>query len=495
MKIQNVEVLRTGTWNGTKFTAEHLREIVTNFSKKPWDVPVKLGHDHSPSAPAYGWVTGLRMVGDKLLADFSDVPQAVVDMVKAKQFRHVSIELVGNLTRAGVNYRRALSAVALLGAKIPAVQGLKPVSDSLEQFDDGELLAFELDFSVSDEPIISLPVALLETLDHNLATEAREAGHAAAHYPIGSMPQALISGLQKKHQLVDLNDEALLKKLGEAISDDAIVCSLSKDAAAKALFERVTGRKPTNPKQETDMSLVKLLSQAVEQRAKAKKIGADAVAADMAKVAGIELEQFNQLLKGENVELTDEQFSGLYSAMSAADEAESTIAELQQQVDALKAASDGDEANRQRIAELEQKLNNLEEKAQADEAEQVVLSCKIPALRRYLRPLMRAAASHEPKVKLFSQDGTSSEDSTAVDVVRGLVKEINGATKSLFTEQSQTTDSDDEYAASIEDAGNKLDELTQKALAKDSKLDYAAAFEQVMQANPELAKAYNAGAH
>ncbi len=129
--LSGVEIMRVGTWNGDKFTSNDLDDIVEAFDGVGFKPPVKLGHVEKSGDPAFGFVTGLKRVGDRLLADISDIPQKLADMIHERRFDAVSSEVFFNLKRGEKLFRRALKAVALLGAEIPAVAGLKPLRESL----------------------------------------------------------------------------------------------------------------------------------------------------------------------------------------------------------------------------------------------------------------------------------------------------------------------------------------------------------------------------
>lgn len=148
-----VEIFRAGKWNGDEFTTDDLDEMVANFDKVGFRPPVKLGHTNNPDDRAFGFVDGIRRKGDKLLADFSDVPGKVVDLIKEKAFDAVSSEIFFNLKRNGETFRRALAGVALLGAQVPAVSGLKPLSDALPFTDDDEIRTYDLgEDDMADDP-------------------------------------------------------------------------------------------------------------------------------------------------------------------------------------------------------------------------------------------------------------------------------------------------------------------------------------------------------
>ncbi len=102
-EITGVEIMRAGTWNGDRFTLDHLKAMADAFLKQDFDVPLKLGHTHEPDSPAYGWVKNVRVIGQKLVADFTDIPDKIFEMIRAKMFNNVSVEIFFNFKRGGKN--------------------------------------------------------------------------------------------------------------------------------------------------------------------------------------------------------------------------------------------------------------------------------------------------------------------------------------------------------------------------------------------------------
>jgi hypothetical protein len=147
-EINNVEIFSTGTWSGSKKIAvtpamldqmvhawAHLNDKVSGY--RP---PLKLGHDDAQrfinqnkgsGAPALGWVHNLRRVGNKIVADFKNVPSKLLDLIRQKRYNSVSIELLPSLEFEGKQFATVLTAVAILGAELPAVKGLKELSATL----------------------------------------------------------------------------------------------------------------------------------------------------------------------------------------------------------------------------------------------------------------------------------------------------------------------------------------------------------------------------
>lgn len=137
--VKDVEVFSIGTWSGSqkvKVDSAYLDNMISSFQQLNASVtgfaaPIKIGHNTRVGEPAYGWVSDLRRVGDKIVADFADVPGDMIDAIKKRLYNSVSIEVYPAVEYAGKVFKNVLGAVALLGAEWPAVKGLKPLSASL----------------------------------------------------------------------------------------------------------------------------------------------------------------------------------------------------------------------------------------------------------------------------------------------------------------------------------------------------------------------------
>ncbi len=130
----DVEIFSAGTWNGDDYTVADLHDMVKNFDllKNEIKPPVKLGHNDdglntivTDGQPAYGWVKALKVVGVKLMATITQVPEVLKKAIKAGRYKRVSSEVYWNLKKkTGELYRRVLGAVAFLGSDAPAVTNL-----------------------------------------------------------------------------------------------------------------------------------------------------------------------------------------------------------------------------------------------------------------------------------------------------------------------------------------------------------------------------------
>jgi hypothetical protein len=112
------------------FTMDDLSKMASAFNKLKdvLQVPLKLGHnDEQPvtdGQPALGWVTAMEVAGEKLVAVFEFVPDIVKKAFDKKLYRNVSVEMNFDVTHKGTPYDFVITAVALLGADIPAVNVL-----------------------------------------------------------------------------------------------------------------------------------------------------------------------------------------------------------------------------------------------------------------------------------------------------------------------------------------------------------------------------------
>ena len=145
-EINSVEIFATGVWNGNKkitVTQKTLDQMVSSFELLSAQVDgyrpfLKLGHTEmqkffggESGAPSLGFISKIWREGGKILANFSNVPDTLVDLVKSGRYNAVSIEFLPEVKFAGDTFRSVLRAVALLGAELPAVKDLKDLSASL----------------------------------------------------------------------------------------------------------------------------------------------------------------------------------------------------------------------------------------------------------------------------------------------------------------------------------------------------------------------------
>jgi hypothetical protein len=121
-----------GTWKETD-----LEKLARDYSPALLEAPLTL--DHARSGPAFGWVAGLRRIGDRLVARITGVPDSLRELIRRGAYKKRSVELLRSFKPTGRPYLRAVS---LLGAASPAVPGLRDIVFAADEdviaFDDDE---------------------------------------------------------------------------------------------------------------------------------------------------------------------------------------------------------------------------------------------------------------------------------------------------------------------------------------------------------------------
>ncbi|MCC7575125.1 ChaB family protein [Candidatus Woesearchaeota archaeon] len=137
-ELHDIEVFAVGTWNNTKITEKDIDDIVNGTNEiidkvKPF---VKLGHDdkqkllQNSGLPAGGWITKLKRKGQKILVDIADVPQKLYELISKGAYKRISSEILWDYTEPSTKrkYNKVLSAIAFLGADLPAVTNLEDIA-------------------------------------------------------------------------------------------------------------------------------------------------------------------------------------------------------------------------------------------------------------------------------------------------------------------------------------------------------------------------------
>jgi len=168
--VRGIEIFAPGEHNGDKYTEQDIDDMVAAHGELDYRPAIKIGHSKdAPGSPAYGYVTALRKVGGKLIADFESMHDSVVQAIKDKRYGRVSSEIYFNLKRGGKVFRRALKAVALLGAEVPAVANLVPLHKMEFAASGFESVAeCEQDLEVRQQAIIDALAERVETLTETL---------------------------------------------------------------------------------------------------------------------------------------------------------------------------------------------------------------------------------------------------------------------------------------------------------------------------------------
>ncbi|MFW6173408.1 MAG: hypothetical protein ACOC5T_06655 [Elusimicrobiota bacterium] len=128
--LLNQEICAVGDYGEKgKITEEDLDAIAKNATTLAEKIkpPLKFGHSEEDTGlPALGWVTNIRKEGQKLLADFKEVPKKIGEFIRAGGYKRVSPEIYTDEVEG--TKPPILRAVALLGQDIPQIKNLKDLS-------------------------------------------------------------------------------------------------------------------------------------------------------------------------------------------------------------------------------------------------------------------------------------------------------------------------------------------------------------------------------
>lgn len=162
--MSKVEIFKAGSYYGVTYDESQIDEIAknTNFliGSGKHRAPAKLGHDDAQQyakqsgLPAVGWVNKVYREGAKLYADFKDVPEIVIAAIQKKLYNSVSSEIYMDAhseKEFGIK-GKVLRAVAFLGADVPKVKGMMPLSAYLSE-EEGRIFKFKVSdqFEFSEE--------------------------------------------------------------------------------------------------------------------------------------------------------------------------------------------------------------------------------------------------------------------------------------------------------------------------------------------------------
>lgn len=153
--LLGVEILATGgpiyargsQPGGDHYDREDLRRIAAANADLADELKPAAKISHAGDAPAVGWLSDIRInaAGDRLLADIRNVPKRFAGLVKARAYRTRSVELKAITSQTtGRRYELAVTGLAWLGGKMPAVHGLADVERLYEQDVEIEQLKREI---------------------------------------------------------------------------------------------------------------------------------------------------------------------------------------------------------------------------------------------------------------------------------------------------------------------------------------------------------------
>lgn len=151
---------RKRTWS-----TDDLDRLVSSYNPEAHEAPICIDHNEAGGpvigGPAYGWVEALKREGDKVLARFKDVVPEFAEMVNKGLFKKRSISIYPD---------GSLRHVAWLGAKPPAIKGLKDFTFNDNEAELKGIFAYsELSANVMFQEVTPMPT--VEELQAKLEAE------------------------------------------------------------------------------------------------------------------------------------------------------------------------------------------------------------------------------------------------------------------------------------------------------------------------------------
>ncbi|MEE8151266.1 MAG: phage protease [Nitrosomonadaceae bacterium] len=127
--VSTIEILKIGKVHDRdlNITMSMFKAFVKNFDEKIVGSGIPVNLSHNRGGEAGGWIIGLSIHEDRLLADVEWTPLGM-EKIKSKQFKFTSSELARSFPHheTGEPVKNVLIGVAL--TNIPAVKGLNPVA-------------------------------------------------------------------------------------------------------------------------------------------------------------------------------------------------------------------------------------------------------------------------------------------------------------------------------------------------------------------------------
>lgn len=311
-RIQGVEIFAAGKWNGDQYTMDDLQEMVKAFNENPTLKPyLKLGHDDNQlliqqdGYPAAGWIERVYIKGEKLVADFCDIPQKIYDLIQQKSYRKVSSEIFWNLKIGDKVYSKVLAAVALLGADTPAVTSLNDILGMYKnQSGDLKIYTANIEFNIPEvsnkkkgeqmEQVEKLEKQVQEQQEKLAALEAEKAKYATiekakqeADAEIEELRKFKAAAEKKEQELLAEAEKARIEKFATELVTEKLATP-----AMKPLIEAIVGQeKKEYTINEKKMSKEELLKETLMLFKEASKVNFTESSADSKDAKAGELEK------------------------------------------------------------------------------------------------------------------------------------------------------------------------------------------------------------
>jgi len=181
-KVVDVNIFRAGTQTSAQgvvrdFSQSDLQQVADSYDPSVHEAPILIGHEMSDKVPSWGWVKGMKVKGNDLVAQVEFSPQ-MGDYIRDGLYKKVSASFYSPESKINPEPGKwSLRHVAMLGGQPPAVKGLKGFAYSEESAEEGVFdfamkLTPEAVFDDEHGPTLKTEQAPLEQLKEKLE-EAR----------------------------------------------------------------------------------------------------------------------------------------------------------------------------------------------------------------------------------------------------------------------------------------------------------------------------------
>jgi hypothetical protein len=222
------------------WTEADLDRAVSTFDPAKHEPPVVIGHPRD-NQPAYGWIDGLKRVGNVLMARFKQVAPEFAQMVQGGRFKKRSVSFYAD---------GSLRHVGFLGAMPPAVKGLKDIAFGEEEiavyeYEEGEVSTttphqedtMQLEEALRENERLKGQVAALEKEKAN--AEAKQAEFAekatAAETKAAKAEKDLADMKAISAKAVETRANKEIADFVEELVGEGRIAPADKDAKMKAL--------------------------------------------------------------------------------------------------------------------------------------------------------------------------------------------------------------------------------------------------------------------
>lgn len=147
-----------------EFSTKDLKEVAESYDPIIHEAPVRIGHEDTDKSPAYGWVKGFKIQGDRLYADVEFTPE-MSGMLRNRNYSKVSISMYSPQSHINPTPGKwSARHLAVLGATPPAVKGLEAIQFSEECFDFADGITLEAIYDPTLGPTLETDNSPIEQL-------------------------------------------------------------------------------------------------------------------------------------------------------------------------------------------------------------------------------------------------------------------------------------------------------------------------------------------